>query len=150
MAYKTNSAPYQRTKKSTLQIMIELGIALAIVWIAAIVTTFVKLGANYGLRSILLMVVALVSTALCDVLTTVLKNKKDNTLGKKIVYDLVHNYSWITAMIFTLLCPVWTDYYVVIVGSIFYKLAGLLLPIIYMIMASNNLIVGQVDSGSMA
>lgn len=119
MAYKTNSAPYQRTKKSTLQIMIELGIALAIVWIAAIVTTFVKLGANYGLRSILLMVVALVSTALCDVLTTVLKNKKDNTLGKKIVYDLVHNYSWITAMIFTLLCPVWTDYYVVIVGSIF-------------------------------
>ena len=37
-----------------------------------------------------------------------------------------------------------------IVGSIFYKLAGLLLPIIYMIMASNNLISGQVDSGSMA
>lgn len=42
------------------------------------------------------------------------------------------------------------DLYSLIVGSIFYKLAGLLLPIIYMIMASNNLIVGQVDSGSMA
>lgn len=42
------------------------------------------------------------------------------------------------------------DLYTLIVGSIFYKLAGLLLPIIYMIMASNNLIVGQVDSGSMA
>lgn len=40
--------------------------------------------------------------------------------------------------------------YTLIVGSIFYKLAGLLLPIIYMIMASNNLISGQVDSGSMA
>ncbi len=40
--------------------------------------------------------------------------------------------------------------YTLIVGSIFYKLAGLLLPIIYMIMASNNLIAGQVDSGSMA
>lgn len=37
-----------------------------------------------------------------------------------------------------------------IIGSIFYKLAGLLLPIIYMIMVSNNLIAGQVDSGSMA
>lgn len=36
------------------------------------------------------------------------------------------------------------------VGSIFYKLAGLLLPIIYVIMASNNLVAGQVDSGSMA
>jgi len=43
-----------------------------------------------------------------------------------------------------------TDLYTLIVGSIFYKLAGLLLPIIYMIMASNNLISGQVDSGSMA
>ncbi len=43
-----------------------------------------------------------------------------------------------------------TDLYMLIVGSIFYKLAGLLLPIIYMIMASNNLVAGQVDSGSMA
>lgn len=42
------------------------------------------------------------------------------------------------------------DLYTLIVGSIFYKLAGLLLPIIYMIMASNNLISGQVDSGSLA
>lgn len=42
------------------------------------------------------------------------------------------------------------DLYSLIVGSIFYKLAGLLLPIIYMIMSSNNLISGQVDSGSMA
>lgn len=40
--------------------------------------------------------------------------------------------------------------YSLVVGSIFYKLAGLLLPIIYVIMASNNLISGQVDSGSMA
>lgn len=42
------------------------------------------------------------------------------------------------------------DLYNLVVGSIYYKLAGLLLPIIYMIMAANNLIVGQVDSGSMA
>lgn len=42
------------------------------------------------------------------------------------------------------------DLFGLVVGSIFYKLAGLLLPIIYMIMASNNLIAGQVDSGSMA
>lgn len=42
------------------------------------------------------------------------------------------------------------DLYTLIVGSIFYKLAGLLLPIIYMIMVSNNLIANQVDRGSMA
>ncbi len=42
------------------------------------------------------------------------------------------------------------DLYGILVGSIFFKMAGLLLPIIYMIMASNALISGQVDSGSMA
>ncbi len=42
------------------------------------------------------------------------------------------------------------DLYGLLVGSIFFKMAGLLLPIIYMIMTANALIAGQVDSGSMA
>ena len=42
------------------------------------------------------------------------------------------------------------DLYGTLVGSIFFKMAGLLLPIIYMIMTSNALVAGQVDSGSMA
>lgn len=42
------------------------------------------------------------------------------------------------------------DLYNLVVGSIYYKMAGLLLPIIYVIMCANSLIAGQVDSGSMA
>jgi ABC-type transport system involved in multi-copper enzyme maturation permease subunit len=42
------------------------------------------------------------------------------------------------------------DVYSLIIGSIYFKMAGLLLPIIYVIMASNNLIATQVDTGSMA
>lgn len=42
------------------------------------------------------------------------------------------------------------DLYGLIVGSIFFKMAGLLLPIIYVIMVSNNLISSQIDTGSMA
>ena len=42
------------------------------------------------------------------------------------------------------------DMYGTLVGSIFFKMAGLLLPIIYLIMTANSLIAGQVDSGSMA
>jgi len=42
------------------------------------------------------------------------------------------------------------DIYSLIVGSVYFKMAGLLLPIIYVIMASNSLIVAQVDSGAMA
>lgn len=119
MAYIQSNAPYQRRKKSTLQIMIELGISLGIIWILAVVMSFVKLGIKYGLQSIFLMLTSLGTTLVCDVITTVLKNKKDATLKQKIPYDLVHNYSWITAMIFTLCCPVWTSYYVIIIGSIF-------------------------------
>lgn len=119
MAYIQSNAPYQRRKKSTLQIMIELGISLCIIWILAVVMSFVKLGIKYGLQSIFLMLTSLGTTLVCDVITTVLKNKKDATLKQKIPYDLVHNYSWITAMIFTLCCPVWTSYYVIIIGSIF-------------------------------
>ena len=42
------------------------------------------------------------------------------------------------------------DLYNLVVGSIYFKMAGLLLPIIYVIMCANSLIAGQVDSGSMA
>ena len=42
------------------------------------------------------------------------------------------------------------DLFSLIVGSIYFKMAGLLLPIIYIIMVANNLIAGQVDSGAMA
>lgn len=42
------------------------------------------------------------------------------------------------------------DIFSMMIGSIFYRIAGLLLPIIYIIMVSNNLIASQVDSGSMA
>lgn len=37
-----------------------------------------------------------------------------------------------------------------VIGSIFYKIAGLLLPIVYTITTANNLIARQIDSGSMA
>ena len=42
------------------------------------------------------------------------------------------------------------DIYGLIVGYIFYKIAGLLLPMIYMILGINNMVAGSVDSGSMA
>lgn len=42
------------------------------------------------------------------------------------------------------------DIYGLIIGSIFYKIAGLLLPMVFVIMTANGLLAGQVDSGSMA
>lgn len=42
------------------------------------------------------------------------------------------------------------DIYGLIIGSIFYRIAGLLLPMVFVIMVANGLLAGQVDSGSMA
>ncbi len=42
------------------------------------------------------------------------------------------------------------DIYGLIIGSIFYRIAGLLLPMVFVIMTANGLLAGQVDSGSMA
>lgn len=42
------------------------------------------------------------------------------------------------------------DMYGLIIGSIFYRIAGLLLPMVFVIMTANGLLAGQVDSGSMA
>lgn len=42
------------------------------------------------------------------------------------------------------------DLFSLIIGEIFFKISGLLLPIVYTIMVSNNLLAKQVDSGSMA
>ena len=120
MAFRTNAAPYQRAKRSTLQIMLELTIALAIVWLAAVVFTFIS-APDYGVKAILMLVVALATTAACDVINTLLRHKKDakTSLGSEILHDLVHNYSYVTAIIFTLTLPVWASYYVVVIGSIF-------------------------------
>lgn len=42
------------------------------------------------------------------------------------------------------------DLYTLVIGNMFFKISGLLLPIIYAIMCANNLISSQVDTGSMA
>lgn len=42
------------------------------------------------------------------------------------------------------------DVSTLVIGTIFYRISGLLLPIIFVIMTANNLIAGQVDSGAMA
>ena len=55
MAYIQSNAPYQRRKKSTLQRMIELGISLGIIWILAVVMSFVKLGIKYHPNHILII-----------------------------------------------------------------------------------------------
>ena len=111
MAFRTNAAPYQRAKNSTLRIMLILLAALVVVWICGIIYSFEIQGVvneyidkfnsrkpkvplenvNYGLRAILMVVIAVAVTAVCDVLTTIIKHKKDSkeSLKNEILYDFL-------------------------------------------------------------
>ena len=83
MSLKMNSSPYQRSPRTTLQIMLELTAALLIVWLAAVIYYFTK-DAKLGLKAILLMVVALVATAVIDAGVALMRHKKGGNLLKEI------------------------------------------------------------------
>lgn len=42
------------------------------------------------------------------------------------------------------------DIYALVISEVFYRMAGMLLPIVFIILCSNNLVANQVDTGSMA
>ncbi len=69
MSLKMNDAPYQRSPRTTFRIMMELTAALLIVWLAAVIYNF-TLDAEFGVKAILLMVVALVATAAISTVAT--------------------------------------------------------------------------------
>ena len=153
MEFKTNAAPYVRSKRSTLQIMIALCIALAIVWVFGIIYSF-KLDStinplaqqqllqytvkvmengkeveqtkyygttNYGLMSILNVLIAVIVSAGCDAIINLVKQlKKNKTVdGKELLKYVVHNYSYVSGLIFALTVPAYTNVYIIIIGSIF-------------------------------
>ena len=64
------------------------------------------------------MVVALVATAAIDALVAIIKHKKGGNLKNEIIDSVVKNYSYVTAIIFTLCCPVYVSYYVIIIGCL--------------------------------
>ena len=105
MALKMNDAPYQRSPRTTFKIMMELSAALLIVWLAAVIYNF-TLGATFGIRAILLMVVALVTTAAIDAIVALIKHKKGAKILDEVINSVVKSYSYVTAIIFTLCCPV--------------------------------------------
>ncbi len=120
MKFITTPGPFQRQKRTTLQIMLELSAALILVWIAGIVYNFVVNGAAYGVKAIVMVLVSLVATLLADILVAAIRHKEsDGPIFNHILKQVVHNYSYVTALIFVLTLPIGVPYYVIIIGSLF-------------------------------
>ena len=88
MSLKMNDAPYQRSPRTTFRIMMELTAALLIFWLAAVIYNF-TLDAEFGVKAILLMVVALVATAAFDAGVALIKHKKGGNLKNDIIDSVV-------------------------------------------------------------
>lgn len=119
MELVASKAPYQRSKRTTTQIMIELLIGLGVIFVASIVHYF-TVGVWYGVKALAMMGVSILVTLLCDVLVACMRFKGEKKeLGEHIIKEVMTNYSVITAVIFTLTLPIGTPFYVLIVGNIF-------------------------------
>ncbi|MFA5236076.1 MAG: RnfABCDGE type electron transport complex subunit D [Bacilli bacterium] len=119
MKFIVTPGPYQRGQTKTGIIMRDLMIALLLVWAAGIAYNF-TIGTAYGLKAILMVLVAALVTLLCDILVMAIRYKPEKgSFGRVLLKEIRQNFSLVTALIFALTLPIGTPYYVIILGSIF-------------------------------
>jgi Na+-translocating ferredoxin:NAD+ oxidoreductase subunit D len=119
MKFKVQPGPFNRHKRSTTGIMYELSALLGLLWIAAIVYNF-TIDTNYGVKAILMVVVAVATTLICDILVGAIAYRdKQKPFGPYLFKFVKENYSLVTSLIFVLTLPIGTPYYVIIIGSLF-------------------------------
>lgn len=111
MKFTFKPSPNYRDGLSTGRIMGELTLGLLAVFAFSLYYYFTTFGAAYGLRAILLMITAVISACVTEILWAVF-TKKD------IVNQLKNSFPWVTAIILTLMCPLGIDYYALAVATI--------------------------------
>ena len=119
MKFIVKPTPFTRQKRSTTGIMYELSALLGLLWVAAIVYNF-TIDPSYGIKAIFMVVVAVVTTFICDVLVGAITYRdREKPFGSYLFKAIMENYSLVTALIFALSLPIGTPYYVIIIGSLF-------------------------------
>ena len=75
MQFRMTPAPFQRQRRTTTQIMVELFLVLCAVWVYAIVFNFINVGTKNGVSVILIGLVSVVVSCLCDVVVGLIQKK---------------------------------------------------------------------------
>lgn len=100
--------PHLRRKASTFLQMMYFFSALVVLWLFAIITYFVRGGATYGVKVIVLGLVSMCFSVLADCLfylPTLFKKDVENK-GREYLYQVIHSYSFVTGLVLTLLVTV--------------------------------------------
>lgn len=120
MKFTFSVSPNLRQKQSTKRMMLELTIALLVVYAFSLFYYFKEFGSEYAIQAILLMVVSLAVTFVTEAVWALFK--KEN-----IKKYLTSSFGWITAMILTLMCPVDTQLYAIGIATFFAIFIGRIL-----------------------
>ena len=120
MQLKMSPGPFQRSKRSTTHIMLELFAVLCVVWVFAAVFHFVNIGARNGISVLLIGIVSIVASCLCDVVSGLISK----VAWKDMLKHVLNSYSYVTGIIFALCLPANTRLFIVIIGSLFGTILG--------------------------
>jgi electron transport complex protein RnfD len=122
MVFSLEKAPHIVTKRSTFSIMAELSAVLAVVFLYSTIWYGIKAGGNYSVHAVIILLISVLTCVFADALWALPKlwdkNVKDVKTKLLNWWDqILHSYGWVSGLIFALLVPVGTWYYVVFVGA---------------------------------
>lgn len=120
MKFNFHVSPSLKGNLTTKEIMRELTLGLLIVFILAVVYYAGAYGMNYALQAIVLLISALVTTFVCEFLFAKIR-KRD---PKK---EIQNSFGWVTAIILTLMVPISTRPYALIISTAFAIIFGKML-----------------------
>lgn len=113
-------SPSLKGNLTTKEIMKELTLGLLLVFVLAVFYYASAYGSRYALQAILLLVCSLVTTLVCEFLFAKIR-KRD---PKK---EIQNSFGWVTAIILTLMVPISTRPYALIISTAFAIIFGKML-----------------------
>lgn len=120
MKFNFHVSPSLKGNLTTKEIMKELTLGLLLVFVLAVFYYASAYGSRYALQAILLLVCSLVTTLVCEFLFAKIR-KKD---PKK---EIQNSFGWVTAIILTLMVPISTRPYALIISTAFAIIFGKML-----------------------
>lgn len=120
MKFNFHVSPSLKGNLTTKEIMKELTLGLLLVFVLAVFYYASAYGSRYALQAILLLVCSLVTTLVCEFLFAKIR-KRD---PKK---EIQNSFGWVTAIILTLMVPISTRPYALIISSAFAIIFGKML-----------------------
>lgn len=99
MKFTFSASPNLRQKQSTKRIMLELTIALLVVYAFSLIYYQMQEGSEYMIQALILMATSLIVTLVTETLWAVFKKQN-------VKEYLTSSFGWVTAIILTLMCPI--------------------------------------------